>query len=227
VGIDLNEANALVGVDANGRAFWRSGKEIKVRNKRTAQTWARVQRKLATKKAEKRDTRAVRRVLKRLSGRRRRRTDDFARVTAKKLMAWVPEGAVLVFEDLQMQRPEKGLTRGKALRRRLSLWQYAAIRQAVQNKAQLAGVAVVFVNPAYTSQKCSRCGLLGARHRHVFTCPHCGYSAHADVNGATNVRNRFVQFRLDAAPSVSAEARKASVSPPALSEGKPTAFSRG
>jgi putative transposase len=173
------------------------------------------------------DRRSVRRVLKRLSGRRRRRTDDFARGTAKKLMAWVPEGAVLVFEDLQLQRPEKELTRGKALRRRLSLWQYAAIRQAVQNKAQLAGVAVVFVNPAYTSQKCSRCGLLGARHRHVFTCPHCGYSAHADVNGATNVRNRFVQLRLDAAPSVSAEARKASVSPPVLSEGKPTVFRRG
>ena len=32
---------------------------------------------------------------------------------------------------------------------------------------------------------------------------------------------------LDADPSVSAEARKASVSPPVLSEGKPTTFRRG
>jgi transposase len=105
-----------------------------------------------------------------------------------------------------MQRPEKGLTRGTALRRGLSLWQFAALRQAVQNKAQLAGVAVAFVNPAYTSQTCSCCGLLGTRRRHLFLCPHCGYTAHADVNGATNVRNRFVQLRLDAALSVAAEA---------------------
>ena len=105
-----------------------------------------------------------------------------------------------------MQRPEKGLTRGTALRRGLSLWQYAALRQAVQNKAQLAGVAVAFVNPAYTSQTCSCCGLLGTRRRQLFLCPHCGYAAHADVNGATNVRNRFVQLRLDAALSVAAEA---------------------
>ena len=227
VGIDLNETNALVAVDADGQELFISGKNIRVRNKRTAQTTARVQRKLATKKAETKDRRSVRRLLKRLSGRRRRRTADFARVAAKTLMAWAPEDAVLVFEDLRMQRPEKGLTGGRALRRRLSLWQFAAIRQAVQNKAQMAGMAVVFVNPAYTSQKCSRCGLLGDRRRHVFTCPHCGYTAHADVNGATNVRNRFVQSRLDGPPSVSPEARKASDSPPVLSEGKPTGFSGG
>jgi hypothetical protein len=38
---------------------------------------------------------------------------------------------------------------------------------------------------------------------------------HADVNGATNVRNRFVQLRLDAALSVAAEAL------PLAGEGKP------
>lgn len=85
----------------------------------------------------------------------------------------------------------------------------------------MAGVAVAFVNPAYTSQKCSRCGLLGTRRRHLFLCPHCGYSAHADVNGATNVRNGFVQLRLDAAPSAVAEAL------PLVGEGKPRCFSPG
>ena len=57
-----------------------SGKATKVRNQRTMQATQRVQRKLATKKAEGADTHGVRRVLKRLSGRRKRRTHDFARV---------------------------------------------------------------------------------------------------------------------------------------------------
>jgi len=206
VGIDLNETNALVAVDADGNELFISGLATKVKNKRTMQTTKRVQRKLATKKAEKRDTHSVRRCLKRLSGRRSRRTRDFARVTAKRLVEWAPSDAVLVFEDLQLSRPEKGLTKGIALRRRLSLWQLRAIRTAVEGKAQRAGLAVAFVDPAYTSKNCSRCGLRGIRKRHSFTCPHCGHAQHADVNAATNIRSRFVQSRLDAAPSVAAEA---------------------
>jgi len=207
VGIDLNETNALVAVDADGQELFVSGLATKVKNKRTMQTTKRVQRKLATRKAEKRDTHSVRRVLKRLSGRRSRRTRDFARVTAKTLVAWAPADAVLVFEDLAtVPKPEKGLTKGVALRRRLSLWQHDAIRQAVTSKAEMAGLAVTFVNPAYTSKNCSRCGLRGVRRRHSFTCPHCGMAMHADLNAAVNIRQRFVQSRLDAAPSVAAEA---------------------
>jgi putative transposase len=206
VGIDLNETNALVAVDADGREFFQSGKATKVRNQRTMQTTKRVQRKLTTKKAEGADTHGVRRVLKRLSGRRKRRTDDFARVVAKRLIEWAPTDAVLAFEDLRIEPPYRELTRGVALRRRLTQWQHGAIRQAVANKAQLAGVAIAQVNPAYTSQKCSRCGLRGKRHRHAFTCPACGHAQHADVNAATNIRNRYVQFRLDGEPSISPEA---------------------
>jgi len=207
VGIDLNETNALVAVDADGQELFISGLATKVKNKRTMQTTKRVQSKLAAKKAEKRDTHSVRRVLKRLSGRRKRRTRDFARVTAKTLVHWAPADAVLVFEDLaRIPRPEKGVTKGVALRRRLSLWQHDAIRQAVTSKAEMAGLALVYVNPAYTSRNCARCGLRGVRRRHTFTCPSCGHEAHADVNAAVNIRNRFVQSRLDAAPSVAAEA---------------------
>ncbi|HEV2460747.1 MAG TPA: transposase [Ktedonobacterales bacterium] len=206
VGVDLNETNALVAVDADGREFFQSGKATKVRNYRTMQATKRVQRKLATKKAEETDTHGVRRVLKRLSGRRRRRTADFARVTAKRLVAWAPADAVLVFEDLHLMQPACGLTPGRALRRRLALWQHGAIRAAIDNKAQLAGIVIAVVNPAYTSQQCSRCGLLGVRKRHCFRCPHCGHAQHADVNAAINIRVRYVQSRLDGAPSVAPEA---------------------
>jgi IS605 OrfB family transposase len=222
VGIDLNETNALVAVDADGRELFITGKATKVRNRRTMQTTQRVQRKLTTKKAEGKDTHGVRRVLKRLSGRRRRRTGDFARGTAKQLMAWAPADAVLVFEDLQIEQPYRELTRGRALRRRLSLWQHRAIRRAVTNKVELMGIALALVDPTHTSQKCSRCGLLGNRKRHVFTCPQCGHVQHADVNAAINIRTRYVQSRLDGAPSTAPEAL------PLVGEGKlpPSGVSR-
>jgi IS605 OrfB family transposase len=170
------------------------------------QTTKRVQRKLAIRKAEGADTHGVRRVLKRLSGRRKRRTHDFACVTAKRLIEWAPADAVLIFVGLRIEPPYRELTHGVALRRRLTQWQQCAIRRAVANKAQLAGVAMATVNPAFTSQNCSRCGLRGKRHRHTFTCPHCGHAQHADVNAAINIRNRYVQFRLDGAPSIAPEA---------------------
>jgi transposase len=126
VGIDLGETNALVAVDADGRELFITGKDTKVKNKRTSQTIARLQRKLAAKKAEGRSPHAVRRTLKRLARRRSRRTRDLARVVAKKVLVWAPADSVLVFEKLRLPQPQKGAVRGVSLRRRLALWQHGA-----------------------------------------------------------------------------------------------------
>ena len=222
VGIDLNETNALVAVDPDGRELFISGKAVKVKNRRTAKTRARLQRKHATRKAEKKDTRSVRRLLKRLGRKQRNRTRTFAQQTAKQLVTWAPEHAVLVFEDLHVPKPQKGKIKGRALRRRMSLWQRALIRTCVENKAQECGMSVTQVNPRYTSKNCSRCGLRGVRKRHSFTCSHCGHQTHADLNAAYNIRNRFTQFRLSAPPSIGAEALS-----PSGDEGKPLLSSMG
>lgn len=195
VGIDLNETNALVAVDPDGKTLFVSGRAVKVANKRTFKTRKRLQRKQAARKAERKDTHSVRRVLKRLGRKRSNRTRTFAKTAAKRLVAFAPAHAVLVFEALTIPQPQKGRVHGTATRRRLSVWQRQLIRKSAENKAQEVGMAVVEVNPAYTSQQCARCGLRGVRKRHAFTCPACGHSAHADVNAAVNIRNRYTVFR--------------------------------
>jgi putative transposase len=214
IGIDLNETNALVAVDPDGRTLFVSGKAIKVKNRRTAKTRSRLQSKLATRKAQHKDTRSVRRVMKRLGRKQRNRTRTFARATAKQLVQWAPQHAVLVFEDLHMPEPQKGKIKGRALRRRLSLWQHGAIRQAVTHKAQEHGLTVAKVDPRFTSKTCARCGLRGKRRRHAFTCPHCGYMQHADINAALNIRNRFTLLRESGEPSISPEAQSSDVGKP-------------
>jgi IS605 OrfB family transposase len=207
VGIDLNETNALVAVDPDGRELFISGKTVKVKNRRTVKTRARLQRKHATRKAHHQDTRSVRRVMKRLGRTQRHRTRTFAQQTAKQLVTWAPEHAVLVFENVHMPKPAKGKLRGKALRRRMSLWHHALIRTCVENKAQECGMRIALVNPAYTSKNCSRCGLRGIRKRHSFTCPHCGHTDHADLNAAVNIRNRYTAFRSSGVLSITPEAQ--------------------
>jgi IS605 OrfB family transposase len=209
VGIDLNETNALVANDADGRTLFVSGRDVKIRNKRSSQTRKRLQRKLATHKAEHRDTRSVRRLLKRLGRKRSNRTRTFAQTAAKQLIMWVAPQSVLVFEQLHVLQPNKEKIRGTALRRRLSLWQHRLIRHYAECRAEERGMTVAEVNPAYTSQTCSRCGLLGQRTRHRFSCASCGFTAHADVNAAVNIRQRYVAFRSDGPPSIGPEALRA------------------
>jgi IS605 OrfB family transposase len=222
IGIDLNETNALVAVNGEGKSLFISGKEIKVRNKRSLKTRKRLQSKLASLKAEGQDTHSVRRTLKRLGRQRSNRTRTFAQTTAKLLCQWASSDSVLVFEALKMPQPRRGKIRGTGLRRRLSQWQHGLIRHYAESKAQEFSLAVDQVNPAYTSQICSRCGLLGKRRRHDFACSSCGFSLHADLNAAINIRNRFTVSRDGGLSSTSPEA----LGDPSL-EGKPPALAGG
>lgn len=76
---------------------------------------------------------------------------------------------------------------GKRMRTRLHRWAWRQLQQFVEYKAQGAGIAVLYVDPAYTSQTCANCGERGARRRHRFSCKACGIFAHSDRNAARNI----------------------------------------
>jgi putative transposase len=60
-------------------------------------------------------------------------------------------------------------------------------------KARRAGVAVVSVDPASTSQTCSQCEHVDKAnrpHQPRFCCQSCGFAEHADRNAARNIAMR-------------------------------------
>ncbi|MHB8164143.1 MAG: zinc ribbon domain-containing protein [Methanoregula sp.] len=64
---------------------------------------------------------------------------------------------------------------------------FFTLQKMVEQRAHNRGIPVLYVNPAYTSKRCCRCGEFGRRFRKRFECPHCGYVVHADVNAAFNI----------------------------------------
>ena len=63
------------------------------------------------------------------------------------------------------------------------------IRTLLEYKCALAGIDVEYINPAYTSQTCSKCGSLDTSRepRNTLTCLTCFNVIHADLNGARNI----------------------------------------
>ena len=66
---------------------------------------------------------------------------------------------------------------------------WGAFLDILTAKAESAGHEVIRVNPAYTSQTCSRCGEIVHKSLSVRThiCPFCGYVEDRDVNAAKNI----------------------------------------
>jgi IS605 OrfB family transposase len=148
------------------------------------------------RRLQSKGTKSAKRHLKKLSGRQRRFRKDCDHVLSKRLVQSVGEGATIAFEDLTNIRGRAKMK--KAQRRRLHGWSFAQFQAFVSYKAEARGIAIGFVDPRYTSLKCSQCNHIKRGNRPTqskFRCKKCGFECHADLNAAINIREDFLKRR--------------------------------
>ena len=83
----------------------------------------------------------------------------------------------------------KDVRRGKRSSRYLSHWTYTDIKSKLGNLCIEHGVQIEYINPKYTSQRCSKCGWVMKSNRkgEQFKCKACGYACDADLNASFNI----------------------------------------
>jgi IS605 OrfB family transposase len=144
LGVDLGIAN--IATTSDGQFV--SGSHMKnVRHRH-----ARLRRKL-----QKKQTRAAKRRLKKLSGKEQRFATHTNHCISKQIVADAKRtGRGIALEDLKGIRER--VKAGRRQRAVLHSWAFSQLRTFVTYKAALAGVAIVTVDPRNTSRTCHVCG---------------------------------------------------------------------
>ena len=83
----------------------------------------------------------------------------------------------------------KGLRNNHKTSRKLSHFTYTEIFNKLEDLCMTNGVQIEYINPTYTSQRCSACGWVRSKNRKgkQFKCSSCGYEQDADLNAALNI----------------------------------------
>jgi len=122
-------------------------------------------------------------LLKKIKNRESRIVCDLNHKISRKVVNYaVKNKAGIVLENLSGIRKNK--KQARSFKYSLHSWSFYQLKTFIGYKAKLLGIPVVEIDPAYTSQQCSRCGLLGNRNKKHFKCLSCKHVEDADVNAS-------------------------------------------
>jgi len=134
-------------------------------------------------------TRSAHLTFHRISDRFGRWSEDYLHRCSKEIVteAQQHDCTHIAFEDLAQIRDR--ISDDKKFQQ----WAFGELQEQVKNKAEMVGIVVSTVEPAYTSQQCSQCGctLNENRNGQAFACLDCSYAVNADYNAAKNIARKL------------------------------------
>lgn len=181
LGVDVNVDGSLA-VTSTG-AFIGNADEMNHRRREFEKTRGSMQQA---------DTRSAHLSIQSLEGREHRWMQDELHCASNQILeeARGHECTHIAFENLT------GIRNRMAGAKRFHAWAFRRLYQYVEYKAEAVGIKVEQVSPAYTSQRCSKCGFTHQSNRqstHDFACQKCEYELNADYNASKNVARKLLK----------------------------------
>jgi len=103
------------------------------------------------------------------------------------------EAKTIVVEDIKdiKKNTKKKRRLRKQFRTKFQRWTYPLLTSRINQLCEINGVHFLTVEPAYTSQTCSKCEFVHklSRNGEIFKCRNCGYIVDADYNASLNILN--------------------------------------
>jgi len=181
VGIDRGLRFLATIYDHLGKTLFFDGQKVLRKRKKFLE----IRRQLQSK-----GTKSTKKKLKQLAQRENRWMSDVNHRIAKTLVTLYGSHTLFVLEDLSNVTFNVD-DLPKSLRNSHRSWSFFQLESFLTYKAQAIQSTVVKVNPAFTSQRCPKCGLVEKTNRHHETheywCAQCQYRCNDDRLGAMNI----------------------------------------
>ena len=112
---------------------------------------------------------------------------DIDHKTSKQIVDFAVSNGIKTIKLEKLQNIRKRTTsKSRKNNRAINSWSFYRLANYIEYKANLKGIEVQYVDPAYTSQICPRCGKRNHANDRTYQCE-CGFHCHRDLVGARNI----------------------------------------
>lgn len=176
MGVDLGLKVPAVAVTDDGKTrFFGNGRQ----NKYVKRTFKSKRKKLGTLKKIN--------AIRNLDDKEQRYMKDQDHKVSRAIVQFAVEHNISVIRLEQLTNIRQTTRTSRKNEKNMHTWSFYRLSQFIEYKANLLGIKVEYVNPAYTSQTCPSCSERNNAQDRTYKCK-CGFETHRDRVGAMNIR---------------------------------------
>lgn len=124
--------------------------------------------------------------LARFADKEQRIMKDIDHKISREIINTAIENNVSVIRMEQLSNIRSSTRKSRKNNHSIHNWSFYRLASFIEYKARLAGIRIEYVNPAFTSQMCPKCGSVHHADDRNYSCE-CGYHTHRDLLGAINI----------------------------------------
>ena len=124
--------------------------------------------------------------VKRLNNKEQRIMKDIDHKISREIINTAIKNNVRVIRLEQLANIRSTTRKSRKNNHSIHSWSFYRLASFIEYKAKLSGIRIEYVNPAFTSQMCPKCGSVHHANDRNYSCK-CGYHTHRDLLGAINI----------------------------------------